>query len=108
MRTCALDLEGLSLKGTPADFDLKFPVAPSTAAYPVAPPGCEVAMDGQKLTLLDALVQAGKGSIAVECFDFGATGVLVAEALLDDGRVLKSVVDETNESQLMIPDFELG
>ena len=86
----------------PADFDLKFPrPAALSASYAVA-------SDGQKLTLEDKMVRAGHGSIGVECYDAGATGVLVAEAELEDGRVLKAVIEGTPETQLMIPDYEPG
>jgi hypothetical protein len=86
----------------PADFDLKF------ASGAESSPAEERASDGQKLKLTSTKVDARKGTIAVDCFDSGATGVLVAEAELEDGRVVKATIGDSSESQLMIPDFEPG
>jgi hypothetical protein len=93
----------------PAPFDLKFaPASRSRTAPATSAPGYNVAMDGQKLTLTDARVSARKGTIKVDCFDAGATGDLVAEAELEDGRVLRATVAQTGDSELRIPDYEPG
>jgi hypothetical protein len=84
-----------------ADYDLKFDQTKTL-------PGYHVTSDGQKLTLSMNEVSARKGTLSVDCFDSGATASLVAEAELEDGRVLTAVVEKSEEPQLMIPDFELG
>jgi len=88
---------------TPADFDLRF-------AGAEAPPrsGYEVRDKGQNLILTDGEAGANRGAVKVECFDAGATGTLVAEAMLADGRVLKATVEKSGDAQLMIPDFQPG
>jgi hypothetical protein len=84
------------------DFDLRF-----NGSYP-PPAGHEVRSKGQILVLSDAPAEAGKGTVKVECFDSGATGVLVSEATLDDGRKLRGTVEATGKAELMIPDWERG
>ena len=81
------------------DFDLKF-----------APPrGNNFAtLTGQELTVSAPEAGAGNGTVTVECFDAGANGVLVAEATLEDGRIVKGTVEGTGAERLMIPDFEPG
>jgi hypothetical protein len=87
---------------TPADFDLKFQPLPETLGPSSVEP------DGQKLIIHGKLVSGGSGSITVDCFDSGATGMLVAEAELEDGRPLTAIVEGTGDPGLLIPDYEPG
>ncbi|MEK7469100.1 MAG: hypothetical protein AAB074_17135 [Planctomycetota bacterium] len=84
------------------DFDLRFAGAETLV------PGYEVREKRQKAVLTDAPAAAGKGTVTVDCFDSGATAVLVAEATLEDGRVVHGRVEGTGAGELPIPDFERG
>lgn len=77
---------------SPPDADLRFPA------------GTDVSPDGQKKVLTGAPAAAGRGTVQVDCFDAGATAELVAEATLDDGRILKATVEKTGDAALQIPD----